>query len=365
MTGSRIPAIMLKEVQHILRDPRTLFIVFLLPILQLVIFGYAMNMEIRHIRLAVYDYCRSQTSRALVDRFAASQTFEVSQPAAPSSRMQALFAAGAYDAAIVIPKDFDIKRLQTGNAKVQLVIDASDPNAATLIRAYCQSVIAAFPQMERFAPLSFSSSMLYNPDLKSAFFFVPALVAMILIMISALLTSITITREKELGTLEQILVSPVKSHELIIGKVLPYILLALIDALFILAVGVLIFQVPFRGSFLTFLLFTLFYILTALSLGLLISTVAKAQMTAMMMAVLITLLPTLMLSGFIFPVASLPRVLQYISYIVPARYYLQIIRGVMLKGNTLSQLLQPALALGLMTLLMLTVAIRRFSLRLK
>jgi ABC-2 type transport system permease protein len=365
MKNNRILAIMLKETNHIFRDPRTLLIIFLMPVLQLVMFGYAMNMEIKSIKLAVFDYSHSVASRDLVESFRASHTFKVSYPLVPESELNHLFYSRKYDAVLLIPPDFEQKLHRQKRADIQLIIDASDPNAATLIKAYCIGVIGRYNQLEKASPIDIRTNILYNPDMKSAFFFVPGLIAMILVMISALLTSIAITREKELGTMEQILVSPIRSHEIVIGKVLPYIALALLDALFILAVGMFLFGVPFRGSFLVFLLFTLLYILTALSLGLLISTVAKSQQVAMMMAILSTMLPTIMLSGFIFPIASMPKVLQLVTWLVPAKYFLQIIRGIMLKGNNFTQLLQPMLALVIMTVFMLSVAVKRFSLRLK
>jgi ABC-2 type transport system permease protein len=365
MFASRIFAILLKEFNHIFRDPRTLAVIFLMPVLQLIIFGYAMNMEIKSIRLAVFDYSRSTSSRELIQRFSASETYRIGYPSVGIGKLHELFCSRNYQAALIIPSDLETALHREHKANVQLIVDAADPNAATMIKAYTIGVVHIANQIDTLTPLQVSTNIMFNPDLKSAFFFVPGLVAMILVMICALLTSIAITREKELGTMEQILVSPIKSHEIIIGKVIPYIVLALIDALLILIIGMTLFGVPFRGSFPVFLLFTLLYILTALSLGLLISTVAKSQQTAMMFALAITLLPTLMLSGFIFPIASMPKLLQYVTYIVPAKYYLQIIRGIMLKGNTLHQLLQPALVLVAMTLAMLSLAIKRFSLRLK
>lgn len=356
---------MMKETNHIFRDPRTLLIIFIMPIIQLVMFGYAMNMEIKNIKLAVYDHNNSTISKDLINCFKASDTFVVSYPATPERLLDGLFFSRQYAAAIMIPKDFEQDMTRNKKAEIQLIIDASDPNQANLIKAYCTGVVSRFNKLEGISPIDVRASVLYNPDLKSSYFFVPGLIAMILVMVSALLTSIAITREKELGTMEQILVSPIRSHEIVIGKVLPYILLALLDALFILIVGMVLFGVPFRGSFVVFLGFTLLYVLTALSLGLLVSTVAQTQQVAMMMALTMTMLPTIMLSGFIFPIASMPKALQLLTYLVPARYFLQIIRGIMLKGNEFNQLIQPMLALITMTVVMLALAVKRFSLRLK
>ena len=214
-------------------------------------------------------------------------------------------------------------------------------------------------------PFDVRTSILYNPDLKSAFFFVPGIVAMIMVMICALLTSITVAREKETGTMEQLLVSPVRPREIIAGKVLPYVFLAFLDGTFILVVGILLFGVPFNGSLLLMVGLSTLYIITALSLGLMISTVARTQQVAIMMALTITMLPTIMLSGLVFPIESMPRPLQLFTYIVPARYFLQIIRGILLKGSALAHLWQPALSLLVMTSILLTVAVRRFGMKLE
>jgi len=363
--NKRIMAIMLKEANHIFRDPRTLAIIFIMPILQLVMFGYAMNMEIKSIPLVVFNQSNSLSSKELVRGFSASQSFMLSFPQTSVNKLDELFWTRKCSAALIITQDFEKDLAIKKQAEVQLIIDASDPNAATFIKAYCSGVINRFNKLESISPIEIRTNILYNPDMKSAFFFVPGLIAMILIMVSALLTSIAITREKELGTMEQILVSPIRSYEIIIGKVLPYTVLAILDALFILIVGIMLFGVPFRGNFAVFLVFTLLYVLCSLSLGLLISTVAPSQQVAMMMAITITMLPTIMLSGFIFPIASMPKALQLITTIVPAKYYLQIIRGIMLKGNGFAELIQPMIALCVMVATMLALAVKRFSLRLK
>ncbi|MDZ4182974.1 MAG: ABC transporter permease, partial [Candidatus Cloacimonadaceae bacterium] len=247
--------------------------------------------------------------------------------------------------------------------RVYFKIDASDPNSAQMIQNYANGIVSSLSAPEQ-SGIDLRPIFLYNPDLKSSYFFVPGLIALILVMVCALLTSISISREKEMGTMEQILVSPVSAMEILLGKVLPYIMLGLLDALLILGVGMLLFAVPFRGDFAVFLAFTFLYVLTSLCLGLLVSTVAKTQQAAMMMALGITLLPTLLLSGYMFPISSMPLVLQKLTYIIPARYYLQIIRGIMLKGNSVGQLYQAGLSLLAMSFVMLLVAARRFKLRL-
>ena len=361
---SIITAIAKKEFLHILHDPRTLTILFIMPILQLVMFGYALKMEIQEVKIGIVDYANTNESRHLIEQFKGSPFFVPFFYDGPLSEMDELFKSRSANLVMIIPEDFDKQLQRNREIPLSFTIDASDANAATAIRNYCNQVIVDFNQTyNRQLPLPFdiTSSILYNPDTKSTYFFVPGIIALLLIMISALLTSITITREKETGTMEQILVSPVKSHQIILGKVLPYILLAILIALVILLTGIFLFKVPFRGNALLLFILSTLYIITALSIGLMISTVAKTQQVAMMVAMIITLFPTIMLSGFIFPIASMPKLLQYLSYIIPARYYLHIVRGIILKGSTFLDLSQPTLFLGVISAILLIVSIRKFS----
>ena len=355
---SRIKAIAEKEVFHILRDSRTLAIIFIMPLLQLIIFGYAMNMEIRQVPLVVDDSALSSNSRALVDAFVHTDYFRLVPKGSGVLQPEELFKNRTAQATLSIPKGFSQE-----DFTVLLKIDASDPNSAQMIQSYASGIVNSWSARTG-AGIALNPLILYNPDMKSSFFFVPGLIALILVMICALLTSISISREKEMGTMEQILVSPVSASEILLGKVIPYIFLGLMDALLILGVGMLLFQVPFRGEFAVFLGFTFLYVLTSLCLGLLVSTMAKTQQGAMMSALGMTLLPTLLLSGYMFPISSMPVILQKITYIIPARYYLQIIRGIMLKGNNVRHLYQSGLSLLIMSVVMLVIASRRFKLRL-
>lgn len=353
-----------KEFFHIIRDPRSLTILFLMPVLQLVMFGYALKMEIQQVNLAVVDYSRSTISRELVEYFSGSTFFRTGIYKQPLHDIETLFKEKEAHAVMIIPSNFEENFERTPVTPVQILIDASDANAATMIRNYILQTISIFNEDHNsFIPLPFDirHSILYNPDKKSTYFFVPGLIALLLVMISAMLTSITITREKETGTMEQILVSPVRPHEIIMGKVIPYILLAFTIAIIILLIGIFLFKVPLRGNILLLAVLSTLYIFTALSLGLMISTVARTQQVAMMMALIITLLPTFMLSGFIFPIASMPPLLQYITYLVPAKYYLFIARGIILKGSTFFHLVQPTLFLMLMSGILLVISIRKFS----
>ncbi len=365
---SRLLSIARKEFLHIIRDPRTLMIIFIMPVIQLVMFGYALNMEIQRVDLAVVDYDRTLHSRRLVEQFEGSKFFQVFAHTAPLANVEELFLSRKARVILIISQDFGKAWQRSVSAPVQILVDASDPNAATIIRNYCNQVIQLFNQQyggQIPLPFEVRSAIWFNPDMKSTYFFVPGILALLLVMISALLTSITISREKELGTMEQILVSPVRPYEIILGKVIPYVFLAFMDGALILLIGAFLFEVPFIGSLPLLALLTTLYIITALSLGLMISTIAKTQQVAMMIAVIATLLPTVMLSGFIFPIASMPELLQWLSYIIPAKYYLVIVRGIMLKGNTVSQLLNQVFFLGAMSLVLLTASWRKFSVNLE
>ena len=365
---SLVLAIARKEVLHVLYDPRTLLIVFLMPVLQLLMFGYAMNLEVQHVDTAVLDLARTPESRALVQHFHGSRFFRPFYYDGPVSGVEGLFKAEKARLALVIPPDFDRQLRQKTAVPLQFIIDASDANAAAFVKNYCTQVLADYNQsrgVELPVPFEVRTAVLFNPHLKSSHFFVPGLMAMILMMISALLTSVAMTREKETGTMEQILVSPIRPQQIVVGKVLPYIMLAFTDALLILVVGLVVFHVPFRGSLALLLALTTLYVFTALSLGLMISTFARSQQVAMMVAQVATILPTIMLSGLIFPIASMPKALQAVTYVVPARYYLLIVRGVMLKGSGASQLVEPTVFLAAVAIVLLTVSVRRFSMTLE
>jgi ABC-2 type transport system permease protein len=365
---TRISSISRKEFLHIIHDPRSLIIIIVLPVLQLLIFGYALNMEIQNIDMAVIDLSKTSVSQDLVNQFKGSKYFSVFYYDGPLSTIDELFFDRKARVILIIDKDFQLNFIRDNNSTVQVLFDAADPNAATTIKHYVNSTIMLFNEnFNGKLPLAFDVKprIWYNPDLKSDYFFIPGLIALILVMISALLTSLTMTREKEMGTMEQILVSPIKPIEIVLGKVLPYIGLAFLDGILILILGIFIFDVPFIGSALLLMLLSVIYIITSLSLGLMISTLFKTQQVAMMIAIAVTLLPTIMLSGFIFPLKSMPEILQYLSYIVPAKYYLIIIRGIMLKGNTFLQLAGQIFFLLLMTLILLGNAVRKFNINLE
>ncbi len=366
--------VIIKEFIHIRRDPRSLTIIIVMPIMQLLLFGYAIDMDVKNIPLGVWDQSRTPASRELIRKFAGSDYFTLNAQIERQSEIEDLFRSRIVKAALVIPADYAASLKREAVTPVQILIDGSDSNTGSIVSNVSQQLLAeaTWNLIEnagysaggaRF-PFRILPAIWYNPEQESSHFIVPGLIAVLMMMICALLTSITITREKETGTMEQILVAPLQPLELVIGKVAPYVVLASLDALLILLFGYFWFGVPFIGSAWLLAFFSLLYVLTSLSLGILISTIAPTQQVSMMMAAMITLLPSVILSGFIFPVASMPWVLQGISHIIPAKYYLIIIRGILLKGNDFAALWRNALFLALLSFLLLIISIRRFKVRL-
>jgi ABC-2 type transport system permease protein len=362
----KIRFIALKEVYHILRDPRSLTIAILMPILMTFLYGYAISLDIKNVSLAVIDYDNTTMSQDLVDAFYSSTYF--TPPSQPVNRFdpEEILRKGAANAVLIIEHDFETAVDSRTNFQLGVMVDGSDNNLAAAVQNYSSAVISQFAK-EQMPPdfeiptVKLSLQMLYNPDLESSHFFVPGLVAVILLMICALLTSITIAREKEVGTLEQLMTAPVKPFQILIGKILPYIALSFLDGILVLFFAWILFRVPFQGSELLLLAFGLVYVATALSLGILISTLVRTQQVAMMLALTATMLPSVMLSGFVFAIKNMPMSLQYFSHIVPARYFVTVVRGIMLKGATLDTLAMEGVALIIITLILLTIATLRFN----
>ncbi|MGB2990250.1 MAG: ABC transporter permease [Candidatus Zixiibacteriota bacterium] len=364
----KVSYIALKEVRHILRDPRSLMIAILMPILMTFLYGYAINLDTKNIQLAVLDFDRSVDSRELVAEFYNSGYFLKPQTTPIISDPERILKSGQADAVLIIQSGFAKALTNFSQYELGLLIDGADANVAAATASYSGIVMGRF--IEDRLPYGFelpgvriSQQVLYNSDLESSHFFGPGLIAVILMMISALLTSVTIAREKETGTMEQLLTSPVTPRQIIVGKVLPYIALALLDGVLIIIFAMFYFGIPFAGSMLLLLFFGLIYVAAALSLGILISTLVSTQQVAMMMAQLVTVLPSVMLSGYIFEIKNMPPVLRLFSYLVPARYFIRIIRGVMLKGSDLSVLWHEAAFLVLLSVALLAMAIRKFQLK--
>ena len=357
-----------KEFLHIIRDPQTLAIVILMPVIMMFLYGYALNSDIHNAQLLVEAPVPSAASRALTSRLDASTFFSVPGSIPASADPLQPFRSGQARALLRLPPDFEASLRRPGGAALQVIVDGSDPSVGSRMRGAVegavQKTLMDYLDIEPPHILDQRAVVLYNPEQRSAMFFVPGLMAVILLMISALLTSIAITREKETGTMGQLLITPLRPGEIIAGKLLPYVVLASLDGLLILIVGRLIFGVQVAGNLFFLAICSLIYVFTALSIGLLVSTIAKRQHHAMMMALGATMMPTVILSGFIFPISSMPLFLQVIAHIVPATYYLQIVRGIILKGVGLRELWQPLLILGFEGLLLFGLSIRKFRIKL-
>lgn len=373
--NARLLSIIRKEFIQIFRDPRTLVLVIVMPMLQLFLLGYAATTDIKNISLAVWDQSQSQQSRALLDAFRAANYFSIDYPVFSDAEYKDLIEQGKIRAALIIPPDYEVRLLE-GTAQVSLVLDGSDAtvggtalSTAKLIgQSYATKVLkeqaALTSRSSSFnPPLDVRTQVWYNPDLIAAYFNVPGVIGMILYFITTLLTASSIVRERERGTIEQLIVTPIRSWELVVGKIVPYSILALIDMVEVLIIGHLWFKVPIKGDLgLIFALSGLFLI-SSLGIGLFASTVANTQQEAFI-TVMVTMLPSLFLSGFFFPIEAMPRILQYVSAIVPLRYYLVIIRALLLKGVGLSALQNEVLALAAFAVVIMGIAALRFRKRL-
>ncbi|MBU3949931.1 MAG: ABC transporter permease [Proteobacteria bacterium] len=368
MKTRRIVSIITKEYIHIFRDWRSLIIIILMPILMIILYGYAITFDIKNLTFAVIDDAKTPESRELIRGFTENRFFVLKYMDIKRGEIEPLFKKRFIQMVIVIPKDFSESLISNRVTKVQLLVDAADSNVGTFIYNYSNRVIQLYNEKINFKTpgiVNLKPRILYNPDMKSVNFFVPGLVALILLLISALLTSIAITREKETGTLEQILVSPVHPIEIIGGKVIPYITLGLLNGTIILLFARFLFKVPINGSLFLIAALALLYIFVALSFGLMISASVKTQLVAMLETLMSTVLPTIMLSGLIFPVASMPLPLRIISKAIPATHFLIIIRGIMLKGVGFWELWQHAAALSAIGFVLLFIATKRFKMTLE
>jgi ABC-2 type transport system permease protein len=357
-----------KETLHLLRDRQTLAILILFPVVQVLIFGFAVRTDVRDIAIAIVDPTPDVATLDLRERIAASDRFHIASIAPSAEGLDPQFRAGRIRQALVFPRDVERLLGRGDSVQMQLITDGSDPNTAGIMMGYAQAIVDRWYRETVPAGGSLQieprSRMRYNPTLESAHLFVPGLVAFVLTIVSALMTAISITREKETGTMEMLLVSPIRPKAIVAGKVMPYIVLGFVSVLLVLVAARLVFGVPLRGSIVLLLSESVLYIITALALGILISTKVPNQRTAMIAALAGLMMPTLLLSGFIFPIDSLPTVLQWLSNLVPARWFLTIVRGIMLKGAGLATLWQETLILVGMTVFLLVKGSRGLAIRL-
>jgi ABC-2 type transport system permease protein len=359
-----------KEFFHIFRDSRTLVVLFGMPVIQVLIFGFAINTDIKDAKIAILDNSKDEMTRKLTQKIVSSGYFILNQNLSTSADIEKIFQAGKIKEVIIFQEDFEKKYQKDGKTAIQIIADASDPNNAEILVNFTTAIINDF-QREQMAENKMpyqiipEVQMRYNSDLKSVFMFVPGIVTILLMLVCAMMTSISIAREKELGTMEILLVSPLKPLQIIAGKVIPYVLLSIINAVTIIILGKWVFGMPITGSYLLLLFVTIVFIVMVLSLGIFISTIANNQMTAMMISMLGLFLPTILLSGFIFPIENMPLPLQILTNIVPAKWFIIILKTIMLKGLGFSYIWKELLILFGMIIFILTLAIKKFKIRLE
>ncbi len=373
--NSRLLSIIRKEFIQITRDVRTMILILIIPIMQLFLLGYSATSDVRNVPLAVFDQSHSPEARALLDAYRAADYFQIAYDVSSEADIRQLIERGQARAGMIIPPDYAV-RLAQGDAQISFVLDGSDPTVASTAFSAARLIgqnYATNILQERIArsgkpivlmpPVEIRTQVWYNPDLVSSYFMIPGVIGMILFFITSLLTATSIVRERERGTIEQLIVTPIRSWELIVGKVLPYVILALLDTLEVLAIGHWWFKVPIRGDLGLIVLLSGLMLLSGLGIGLFASTIANTQQEAML-TVWMTLLPSIFLAGFFFPIEAMPKLLQWVSYIVPLRYYLVIIRALLLKGVGLAAIQSETIALLLFGVFIMLAASLRFRKRL-
>lgn len=373
-----IITIMIKEFLQLKRDPRLFAIIFLAPVLQLILLGYAANLDINNIDTVVFDQDRTETSRDFIEKFNRSQYFSIAEYAHDYSQVMKDINTRKALWALVIPNDFEKKLRRGEQVEVQALFDGSDGNKASIAFGYVSGVVSGYSQkiiidamnksgIQKIAAVNINPEIRvwYNPEIKTRVFMLPGIMGLLLTVITTILMAMAIVKEREIGTLEQIIVTPIKPSQLIIGKTIPFVLLGFIDVLVAVVVMVFWFDIAIRGDFLFLMLASFIYVLSALGMGLFISTVSKTQQQAMMVAMFGILLPMNFLSGFAFPIENMPGWIQPITYLIPLRYYITILRGVILKGDGMLQLIPETLALLGIGVFILTASSLRFRKRME
>ncbi len=358
-----------KEFFHIFRDYRSMVILFGIPVVQVLLFGFAITNDIKDAKIAILDHSKDEITREITQKLTASNYFILVDELEHRDFIEKAFRKGQVKQVVVFEPGFSRKLEKEGQATVQLILDASEPNTANMLNAYTSAIIGNYmiqkQRDEKAAGLvQVEPMMLFNPEQKSVYMFVPGVIALLLMLVSAMMTSISITREKELGTMEALLVSPLKPIQIILGKVTPYVIMSLVNLLTILILGTFVFGMPIKGSVVVLLLESLLFIVMALALGILISTVSKTQQQAMMLSMFALMLPTILLSGFIFPIENMPVALQWLSLIMPPRWFIVIIKNIMLKGVGIEYFWMETLIIAFMMVFFITMSVKKFKIRL-
>lgn len=372
MNLRRLLAIARKEFLHIRRDPRSLAMAIAIPMLLILLFGYALTLDVDNVPIAVWDQSVSPESRELISRFEGSRYFDVRLRAKGYPDIERAIEAGQVMAAVVIPRDFSAHLTAGHGTAVQFLIDGSDSNTATIALGYAESVVRGYSRDIAFRearvggtgtlrdPLEVRPRVWFNADMESKNYIVPGLIAVIMMVIAALLTSLTVAKEWETGTMEQLISTPIQARELVLGKLLPYFALGMLDVLLAVGMGEFLFQVPLRGSAVLLFGMAAVFLAGALSMGMVISIVTKSQLLASQLAMVLTFLPSFLLSGFMYSVGNMPKAIRVVTYAIPARYFVTLLKGIYLKGTGLSILLGEAALLTAFGVTMVLLANRKF-----
>ncbi|WP_164111857.1 MULTISPECIES: ABC transporter permease [Sphingobacterium] len=358
-----------KEFLHVFRDRKTLLMLFGLPIVQIILFGFALTNEIKNAKIAICDYAKDNASQQIIGKFEVSRQFEIEQSLLSHQQIEKAFKQGEIKMAIVFPANFNKDLLHQNKAQVQLITDASDPNTATTLSSYASQVIMDYQneilQLQQLPyHINTEVRMIYNPELRASVNFVPGIMALILLLICVLMTSVSIVKEKETGTMEVLLVSPFNPFLVIISKAIPYFVLSLINLTVILLLSVFVLGMPVNGSIILLYGVSMLFIITALCLGLLISNVTASQQSAMLISLMGMLVPSILFTGFMFPLENMPYPLQLVSHIIPAKWYYIIIKSIMVKGLGFAAIWKETLILSGMTFVLLLINIKKFKIRL-
>lgn len=361
-----------KEFYHIFRDRWTTIILLVLPILMIILFGYGITTEIRNTKFAVYDPSRDAASQGIVDKLETSEYFSLHRYISSSREIEQVFREGDVGLVVVFGENFYESLLHSGDAKIQIITDGTDPNTASVLTSYATVLISTYQQEltgtnTGAVPFQIKPEvrLLYNPSMKSAYNIVPGVMGMILMLICGLMTSVSIAREKEMGTMEVLLVSPMKPMHIILSKLVPYFTISIINYITILLLSVFVLKVPIAGSLVLLSALSLLFIFVSLSLGILISTMVEKQIVALLISGMMLLLPAVFLSGLMFPIESMPVVLQWISHILPVKWFIIAVKSVMIKGLGISSILREVFILIGMGAIILTVSIKKFKYRLE
>ncbi len=360
----------IKEFYHIFRDKRTMVILLGMPVIQIILFGFAITTEVKNASVAICDPSKDIATQKIIERIKANEHFDISAVIDNPNKITTLFREGKTSLVICFSERFNENLMHNGHAQIQLIADATDPNTATTLTNYASAIIASYQhdlmsQINVPLRITTETKFLYNPQLKSAYNFVPGVLGMILMLICAMMTSIAIVREKEMGTMEVLLVSPMKPILIILAKVVPYFILSCVNLATVLVLSVFVLGVPIAGSLFWLIAVSMLFIFVSLALGLLVSTLTETQLAAMLISSMVFIMPVMLLSGMMFPIENMPLPLQVLSNIIPAKWYIILVKNLMIKGTAVTSVIKEITILMVMALVIITISLKNFKNRLE